>query len=60
MKGLGVQATQSARGRAGYEAVLEKHFAGDAPAMHAHLMRARHAPKTWCDRSKCFVRTAKP
>jgi hypothetical protein len=58
-------------GRAGYEAVLERsrpdrcrcgikkrHYSGDASGMHAHLLRLRHAPKTWCERSKCWRRAA--
>jgi hypothetical protein len=43
-------------GRAGYEAVLERHYSGDASEMHAHLLRLRHAPKTWCERSQCWKR----
>jgi hypothetical protein len=43
-------------GRAGYEAVLERHYSGDASGMHAHLLRLRHAPKTWCERSQCWKR----
>ena len=46
----------SARGRAGYEAVLERKFGGNAAMMHAHLLSARHAPKVWCSRSQCYVR----
>jgi hypothetical protein len=56
MRAGGVPTALSARGRAGYEAVLERHFSGDASLMHRRLMNARHARKTWCSRSKCFVR----
>ena len=52
----GVPAALSTRGRAGYEAVLEKHFSGDASLMHRRLMGARHEKKRWCNRSRCFVR----
>jgi hypothetical protein len=45
-------------GRAGYEAVLERHYSGDASEMHAHLLRLRHAPKVWCERSQCWTRAA--
>ena len=37
----GVPAALSTRGRAGYEAVLEKHFSGDASLMH-HVSRVLH------------------
>jgi hypothetical protein len=45
-------------GRAGYEAVLERHYSGDAGGMHAHLLRLRYAPKVWCERSQCWTRAA--
>jgi hypothetical protein len=45
-------------GRAGYESTLERHYAGDAKAMHSHLLKLRHAPKTWCERSRCWKRAA--
>jgi hypothetical protein len=69
MRAGGVPAALSARGRAGYEAVLERsrparcrcwikkrHFSGDASLMHRRLMSARHAKKRWCDRSRSYVR----
>ena len=43
-------------GRAGYEATLERHYSGDASGMHAHLLRLRHVPKVWCERSQCWKR----
>ena len=45
-------------GRAGYEVTLERHFAGDAQAMHSHLLKLRHAPKVWCERSQCWKQAA--
>jgi hypothetical protein len=45
-------------GRAGFESTLERHYAGDAKAMHSHLLKLRHAPKTWCERSQCWRRAA--
>ena len=44
-------------GRAGYESTLERHYAGDAKAMHSHLLKLRHAPRTWCERSRCWKLT---
>ncbi len=45
-------------GRAGYESTLERRYSGDAKAMHSHLLKLRHAPRTWCERSQCWRRAA--
>jgi hypothetical protein len=45
-------------GRAGYESTLERCYAGDAKAMHSHLLKLRHTPKMWCERSRCWRRAA--
>ena len=53
-------------GRAGYESTLERHYAGDAKAScnaredvtHSHLLKLRHAPRMWCERSQCWGRAA--
>jgi hypothetical protein len=59
-KTLGKHGAQHMRiiGRAGYESTLERHYAGDASLMHAHLLKLRHAPKTWCERSRYWRRAA--
>jgi hypothetical protein len=55
---FGVKKHMQIIGRAGYESTLERHYAGDAKAMHSHLLKLRHAPKTWCERSQCWRRAA--
>ena len=45
-------------GRAGYEVTLERHFAGDARAMHEYLTRCRHAVSKHSPSLRCRVRRA--